>query len=163
LAREHSRAEDLTSEAYRRALLHLPKYEDRGKPFEAWLFTIVRNLARDGGRAEPGDRAGVHLGEVAGEVIEIVPVERRVVESLDVAARHDGRVGDVPAVERAEHGELHQGDDGGRTDREARFLVVGSKAPHEVCTYSDVDLVLEVKGGAAGFAYKDGTPWTGPR
>ena len=36
-----------------------------------------------------------------------------------------------------------------RTDREARFLVVGSKAPHEVATYSDVDLVLEVKDGAA--------------
>ena len=50
-----------------------------------------------------------------------------------------------------------------RTDREARFLVVGSKAPHEVATYSDVDLVLEVKDGAARFAYKDGTPWDGPR
>lgn len=50
LARTHDRAEDLTSEAYRRALVHLPKYEHRGRPFEAWLCTIVRNLARDGGR-----------------------------------------------------------------------------------------------------------------
>ena len=50
-----------------------------------------------------------------------------------------------------------------RTDRAARFLVVGSKAPHEVATYSDVDLVLEVKDGAASFIYKDGTPWNGPR
>jgi uncharacterized cupin superfamily protein len=50
-----------------------------------------------------------------------------------------------------------------RTDREARFLVVGSRAPHEVATYSDVDLVLEVKDGAAAFSYRDGTPWTGPR
>ena len=50
LARDHSKAEDLTSEAYRRALVNLPRYEHRGKPFEAWLFTIVRNLARDGGR-----------------------------------------------------------------------------------------------------------------
>ena len=50
LAGNHTGAEDLTSEAYRRALVHLPRYEDRGKPFEAWMFTIVRNLARDGGR-----------------------------------------------------------------------------------------------------------------
>jgi uncharacterized cupin superfamily protein len=50
-----------------------------------------------------------------------------------------------------------------RTDREARFLVVGSKAPREVATYSDVDLVLEVEAGKASFRYKDGTPWIGPR
>jgi uncharacterized cupin superfamily protein len=50
-----------------------------------------------------------------------------------------------------------------RTDREARFLVVGTKAPREVATYSDVDLVLEVEGGQARFTYKDGTPWEGPR
>ena len=50
-----------------------------------------------------------------------------------------------------------------RTDRQARFLVVGSKAPHEVATYSDVDLVLEVKDGAGGFTYRDGAPWNGPR
>jgi uncharacterized cupin superfamily protein len=50
-----------------------------------------------------------------------------------------------------------------RTDREARFLVVGSKAPLEVATYSDVDLVLEVDRGEARFRYRDGTEWTGPR
>ena len=50
-----------------------------------------------------------------------------------------------------------------RTDAEARFLVVGTKAPREVCAYSDVDLVLEVDGRDVRFRYKDGTPWTGPR
>ena len=50
-----------------------------------------------------------------------------------------------------------------RTDRPARFLVVGTKAAHEVATYSDVDFVLECKDGAASFTYRDGTPWTGPR
>jgi uncharacterized cupin superfamily protein len=50
-----------------------------------------------------------------------------------------------------------------RTDREARFLVVGSKAPHEVVTYSDVDLVIAMQDGEARFTYRDGTPWTGPR
>lgn len=50
LAGSHPGAEDLTSECYRRALANLHRYEHRGKPFEAWLFTIVRNLARDKGR-----------------------------------------------------------------------------------------------------------------
>jgi uncharacterized cupin superfamily protein len=50
-----------------------------------------------------------------------------------------------------------------RTGAEARFLVVGTRAPREVCTYSDVDLVLDVEGGRATFRYKDGTPWAGPR
>jgi len=50
LAGNHAGAEDLTSECYRRALANLHRYEHRGKPFEAWLFTIVRNLARDKGR-----------------------------------------------------------------------------------------------------------------
>lgn len=52
------------------------------------------------------------------------------------------------------------------TDAEARFLVVGTKAPREVATYSDVDLKVEMtpgEKGAARFTYKDGTDWTGPR
>jgi len=46
---------------------------------------------------------------------------------------------------------------------EARFLVVGTKAPSEVATYSDVDMVVVMEGGSARFTYKDGTPWDGPR
>lgn len=52
------------------------------------------------------------------------------------------------------------------TDREARFLVVGTKAPHEVATYSDIDLMVELSPGEQGrahFTYKDGTDWQGPR
>jgi uncharacterized cupin superfamily protein len=50
-----------------------------------------------------------------------------------------------------------------RSSAEARFLVVGTKAPSEVATYSDVDMVVAMEGGSARFAYKDGTPWDGPR
>jgi uncharacterized cupin superfamily protein len=50
-----------------------------------------------------------------------------------------------------------------RTDREARFLVVGSRAPSEVATYSDVDFRIEIEAGNARFTYRDGSPWTGPR
>ena len=50
-----------------------------------------------------------------------------------------------------------------RSDSVARFLVVGSKAPREVATYSDVDLRVEIEAGKARFTYKDGSDWTGPR
>lgn len=49
-----------------------------------------------------------------------------------------------------------------RTDRPARFLVVGSKAPREVATYSDVDLMLTLEGGRATFTHKDGSPCKTP-
>ncbi|MFM2388607.1 MAG: hypothetical protein RLZZ437_162 [Pseudomonadota bacterium] len=53
-----------------------------------------------------------------------------------------------------------------RTDKVAKFLVVGTKAPHEVATYSDIDLKVELTPGEKGrarFTYKDGTDWMGPR
>ncbi|MEP6871380.1 MAG: sigma-70 family RNA polymerase sigma factor, partial [Anaerolineaceae bacterium] len=50
LVRDHHRAEDLVSETFRRAIDRLRSYEDNGRPFHAWLFTITRNLAIDGTR-----------------------------------------------------------------------------------------------------------------
>lgn len=52
-----------------------------------------------------------------------------------------------------------------RTDRVAKFLVVGTKAPTETAVYSDVDLVVNIgpEKGRAEFTYKDGTPYQGPR
>lgn len=50
-----------------------------------------------------------------------------------------------------------------RSAAPARFLVVGTKAPREVATYSDVDMQIEIEAGRARFAYKDGSDWTGPR
>lgn len=50
-----------------------------------------------------------------------------------------------------------------RTDKVAKFLVVGSKAGREVATYSDVDMKVEMEAGKARFTYKDGTDWAGPR
>lgn len=45
------------------------------------------------------------------------------------------------------------------TDLAATFLVVGSKAPREVATYSDVDLMVTMEGGTATFTHKDGTKY----
>lgn len=50
-----------------------------------------------------------------------------------------------------------------RTDAEARFLVIGTKAPVEVCTYSDVDLRIEQRNGTGEYTRRDGTPFSGPR
>lgn len=50
-----------------------------------------------------------------------------------------------------------------RTDKPARFLVIGSKSKREVATYSDVDLMVTIEGGKAEFTYKDGTPFKGAR
>ena len=47
-------AEDLTARLFIRALSHIGNYEDRGVPFQAWLYRIAHNLVanwhRDQGR-----------------------------------------------------------------------------------------------------------------
>ena len=46
-----------------------------------------------------------------------------------------------------------------RTDAPAAFLVVGSRAPHEVATYPDIGLQVEVEGGRSVFRHTDGRPF----
>ncbi|MCA8878888.1 MAG: cupin domain-containing protein [Rhodobacteraceae bacterium] len=49
-----------------------------------------------------------------------------------------------------------------RSDKVGRFLVIGSKAPREVATYSDEDLVLTVDNGEVTYSRKDGSPYVPP-
>lgn len=44
---ERSAAEDIVSDVFMKILDNLPKYQDRGLPFGAWLFTVVRNVIFD--------------------------------------------------------------------------------------------------------------------
>jgi RNA polymerase sigma-70 factor, ECF subfamily len=37
-------AEDLTARVFYRAMSHIPRYEDKGVPFQAWLYRIAHNL-----------------------------------------------------------------------------------------------------------------------
>lgn len=47
-------AEDLTAKVFHRAIEHIRHYEEKGVPFQAWLYRIAHNLVanfhRDGGR-----------------------------------------------------------------------------------------------------------------
>jgi len=49
-----------------------------------------------------------------------------------------------------------------RTDVEARFLVVGTKANPEFASYPDDDLKVEMRDGSATFTHHDGTPYLAP-
>lgn len=50
-----------------------------------------------------------------------------------------------------------------RSDKPGRFLVIGSKAPDEVASYSDVDMKIHMNAGKPRFTYRDDTDWKGPR
>lgn len=40
----HQDAEDLTSAVFQRAMNHIASYDERGVPFQAWLYRIAHNL-----------------------------------------------------------------------------------------------------------------------
>lgn len=50
-----------------------------------------------------------------------------------------------------------------RSGKRAAFLVVGTRAPAELVTYSDVDMVIGIMDGQPRVTYKDGSDWEGPR
>ena len=79
---------------------------------------------------------------------------------IDDQGEHIMRPGDCAAFP-ANNGNGHHFVN--RTENVAKFLVIGTKAPREVATYSDVDLRVEIEGGRAQFTYKDGSAWEGPR
>jgi len=47
-------AEDLAAEVFVRMIEHLPRYQARGRPFLAWLYTVARNLLTDYYRSQRG-------------------------------------------------------------------------------------------------------------
>jgi uncharacterized cupin superfamily protein len=107
---------------------------------------------------EPGARSSLRHWHRAED--EFVMVTEGELVLLQDEGEYVMRVGDCAA--------WRAGDPNGhcfvnRTDRPARFLVVGTKAAHEIAAYSDEDLVLERKDGVTTFTYRDGAPWDGPR
>lgn len=45
-----------------------------------------------------------------------------------------------------------------QSNEEARFLVIGTRAPREVATYSDIDMKVVQENGQSKFTRRDGTP-----
>lgn len=105
---------------------------------------------------EPGAKSSLrhwHLHED-----EFVMVTQGTCTLVDDDGRHEMSVGDCAAFPAGEANGHHVINE---TDEEVRFLVVGTKAPHEVATYSDIDLLVEMRDGTARFTRKDGTPYEG--
>jgi uncharacterized cupin superfamily protein len=48
-----------------------------------------------------------------------------------------------------------------RSDAEARFLVIGTRAAREVVYYSDVDMMIDEVDGVGAYTRKDGSPMPG--
>ena len=75
-------AEDIVQEAFHRAVRALPDYDDR-RPFSAWFYTIVRNVARtaiskDGRRQAIAPLTFLETEPVAPAVVD--PIEARDME-----------------------------------------------------------------------------------
>ena len=60
-------AEDMTQQTFMKAIEALPRYEERGLPFAAWLFRIARNIVIDHERAR---RTDLDLDDVLGRGAE---------------------------------------------------------------------------------------------
>ena len=73
---------------------------------------------------------------------------------VDDDGAHDMAIGDCAAFPAGVENGHHFIN---TTDTEARFLVVGSKAPAETAYYSDIDMMVKIDGGKAEFTRKDGS------
>ena len=107
---------------------------------------------------EPGAQSSLrhwHLNE--DEFVMVTEGECTLVQDEGATVMRPGDCAAFPAGDGNGHHFVN------RTDRMARFLVVGTRSRREIATYSDVDLVLELSEGKARFSYRDGTPWEGPR
>lgn len=71
--RDRAEAEDVVSEVFTKALQAIDRYEDRGRPPVAWLYTIATNAMRD--RARQAGRE-VQLEECDAPAVD-EDVERR--------------------------------------------------------------------------------------
>ena len=107
---------------------------------------------------EPGAKSSLrHWHRNEDEFVMVTEGECTLVQDDGATVMRPGDCAAFPAGDTNGHHFLN------RTDRVAKFLVVGTRAKHEVATYSDVDLMVEMKDGKATFTYRDGTPWEGPR
>lgn len=103
---------------------------------------------------EPGARSSLRHWHQHED--EFVMVTQGTVTLIDDDGPHDMGPGDCAAFPAGDpNGHCFEN----RSDQEARFLVVGTKAPKEVATYTDIDLRVTLDAGTASFTRKDGRPY----
>ena len=76
--REQTAAEDVTSEIFIKALKAMPRYQDTGRPFSAWLYQIAVNAIADRYRTLRPAQAldDFHNLSVAGPALEDLATHR---------------------------------------------------------------------------------------
>ncbi len=102
---------------------------------------------------QPGGRSSFrHWHQNEDEFVMVTEGELVLLQDEGEHVMRPGACAGWPAGDRNGHCLMN------RTDLPARFLVVGSSAPGEVVTCSDVDLMVTVRDGAPAFTHRDGTP-----
>jgi RNA polymerase sigma-70 factor (ECF subfamily) len=91
-------ADDLAQDVWVRALRALPGYRDTGRPFEAWLITIARNLLADHATAAV-TRREVPTADLRQHDTAVAGPEDQVLTELDAAPLRTA-VARLPAVHR---------------------------------------------------------------
>jgi len=106
---------------------------------------------------EPGAKSSMrHWHSDEDEFVMVTEGELVLVEDAGETVMHPGDCAAFPAGNPDGHCLVN------RTAAVARFLIVGTRAPRDVATYSDVDLMVTRQGGEARFTRKDGSSYHPP-
>lgn len=101
---------------------------------------------------QPGAKSSLrHWHETEDEFVMVTQGELVLVQDDGETIVRPGDCAAFPAGDTNGHHFIN------RSDSEARFIVVGTRVERDVCTYSDVDLRVEITGKNDRFTRKDGT------
>jgi RNA polymerase sigma-70 factor (ECF subfamily) len=78
-------AEDLTAKVFHRAIGHMKTYEEKGVPFQAWLYRIAHNLVANFHRDE-GRRKIIPLDDYIAQSLRSEAPEKQLEDSEEQAA-----------------------------------------------------------------------------
>ena len=87
------------------------------------------------------------------EFVMIVSGELVLIEDSGETVLSEGDAAAFPAGAQNGHHLVN------RSKAEARFLVIGTRAPEEYAEYPDIDMRLRSDTGGYSFTHKDGTPY----
>ena len=106
----------------------------------------------------PGVKSSLrHWHEAEDEFVMVTEGELVLIEDAGETLMRPGDCAAFPAGHADGHHLIN------RSDAEARFLVVGTRAAHDVGHYADVDLKVERTAGTPPrFTLRDGTPYREP-